>query len=150
VIEVRPLAGPEVDRADAVLPLHRLDRPRSEYFVAWDGEAPVGHVCLEWIDPPELQDLYVLPDRQSGGIGRALIAAAEDAVAARGHARLVLTVGLDNERARTIYERLGYTRTVRPAQRMKGTITIRGRPFDVDDTLLEYEKPVDSASDRSS
>jgi GNAT superfamily N-acetyltransferase len=150
VIEIRPLADGEVGQADAVLPLHRLDRPGSEYLVAWDGTAPVGHVCLEWIDPPELQDLFVLPARRSGGIGRALIAAAERAAAGRGHRRLVLTVGLDNTRAVAIYERLGYTRTATPPQRLKGQITIRGRPLDIDDTLLEYEKPVDFTAARSS
>jgi ribosomal protein S18 acetylase RimI-like enzyme len=150
VIEVRPLGDAELDQADAVLPLHRLDRPASQYLVAWDGEAPVGHVCLQWIEPPELQDLWVLPDRRSGGIGRALIAAAERETAARGHGRLLLSVGVHNERALSLYERLGYTRTETPPQRIKGTIRIRGRPLAVDDTLLEYEKPVDSAQPRSS
>ena len=48
------------------------------------------------------------------------------------------------------YERLGYVRTATPPQRLCGTITLRGRPLAVDDTLLEYEKPVDSAAARSS
>jgi GNAT superfamily N-acetyltransferase len=142
VIAIRALGDGERERADAVLPLHRLDRPRSEYLVAWDGEAPVGHVCIEWAEPPELQDLWVLQERQGAGIGSALVAAVEDRVAGRGGTRLRLSVSRDNERALRVYARLGYTRTATPPQRIAGTISVRGRPFPVDDTLLEFEKAI--------
>ncbi|MGZ4353315.1 MAG: GNAT family N-acetyltransferase [Gaiellaceae bacterium] len=149
-VEIRPLGGADRERADSALPLHRLEQPNSEYLVAWDDGEPVGHVCVEWCDPPELQDLWVLPERRSGGIGAALVAAVESAVAARGGTRLLLSVGIANEGAIRLYARLGYARTRHPPRRVKGTITLRGRPFEVDDTLLEFEKAVDSGPTRSS
>jgi len=140
VIEIRPLAaGAETERADAVLPLHRLEQANSEYLVAWDDEEPVGHVCLEWSEPPELQDLWVLPDRRGEGIGAALVGAVEERVAPRS-ARLRLTVGIANRGAARLYERLGYARTGAPPRRISGRIVLRGKPFEVDDTLLEYDK----------
>ena len=149
-LEIRPLGEADLARADAALPLSRLEQPGSEYLVAWDDCEPVGHVCVEWCDPPELQDLWVLPERRGGGVGSALVAAVESAVAARGGGRLLLSVGIANEGAIRLYARLGYSRTRHPPRRVKGTITLRGRPFEVDDTLLEFEKAVDSGSARSS
>lgn len=107
-------------------------------------------MCIEWAEPPELQDLWVLPERRGGGIGTALVAAVEEAVARRAGTRLVLTVGIANDGAVRLYRRLGYRRTRQPPRRLQGTITLRGRPFEVDDTLLEYEKAVDSGASRSS
>jgi ribosomal protein S18 acetylase RimI-like enzyme len=144
VIEIRPLTGEELARADARLPLHRLDRAESNYLVAWDGEAPVGQVCIEWTEPPELQDLWVVPERRGGGVGRALIARVEREAATRGHPRLLLSVGAGNDYALDLYRRLGYVRTATPPRRIKGTISLRGKPFDIDDTLLDFEKAVDS------
>lgn len=149
-MEIRPLAGAEREAADAALPLHRLEQPRSEYLVAWDGAEPLGHVCIEWSEPPELQDLWVLPELRSRGIGTALVAAVERRVAARGHDLLALTVGIGNTGAARLYERLGYRRTTAPPRRIRGTIMLRGEPFEVDDTLLEYEKAVDSGASRPS
>lgn len=142
MIEIRPLEPDEQERVDAELPLNRLDRPRSEYLVAWEDGVPLGHVCVEWAEPPELQDLWVLPERRRGGIGAALVGALEARVAARGLAVLALTVGIGNHSARRLYERLGYERTAVPPQRVKGTILLRGEPFEVDDTLLGFAKPL--------
>ena len=149
-MEIRPLGDADRARADSALPLHRLEQPNSEYLVAWDGDEPVGHVCLEWCDPPELQDLWVLPERRGDGIGAALVAAVESAVTARGCTRLLLSVGIANEGAIRLYGRLGYSRTRNPPRRVKGTIMLRSGPYEVDDTLLEYEKAVDSGPARSS
>lgn len=141
-LRIRRLARREHAAADAVLPLHRLDQPRSEYLVAWRGAEPVGHVCVEWCDPPELQDLWVLPERRSQGIGTALVAAVEARVARRGHDAVRLTVSVGNAGAARLYERLGYRRTGHPPRRVRGRIVLRGRPFDVDDTLVDYAKAV--------
>jgi len=59
---------------------------------------PIGHVA----------DLAVAPAAEGKGIARALMAAAEDWARARGYAWIDLNVGPGNERARTLYERLGY------------------------------------------
>lgn len=142
VIAVRALGRGDRDRVGSVLPLHRLGQPRARYLVAWDGDAAVGHVCIDWRDPAELQDLWVLPERRGEGIGATLVAAVEAAAAKRGRRAVRLSVGIDNDRARALYERLGYVRTATPPRRVKATIQLRAGPFDVDDTLLELEKPL--------
>ncbi|MBN9199982.1 MAG: GNAT family N-acetyltransferase [Microbacterium chocolatum] len=62
---------------------------------------------------PELKNLHVSPDLRSKGIGTAIIAAAEAAAVATGHATISVGVGVDNPDARRLYERLGYTATGR-------------------------------------
>jgi ribosomal protein S18 acetylase RimI-like enzyme len=137
----------EVQVVDAHLPLHRLDQYRrgnSTYLIAWDEEVPVGHGHLAWPElpgqPPELQDVFVLERLRRRGIASAVTRAAEREAAGRGFERLSLTVGVDNEPAQKLYERLGYRDTGREPERIQGTITIRGKPFEVDDTLLFLEK----------
>jgi GNAT superfamily N-acetyltransferase len=148
VIEARVLTAADLAAADAVLPLHRFDgwADDSTYLVAWDGPEPVGHVHIAWagteLGLPELQDMYVLPGRRSEGIGTALAETAEELAARRGHGHCSLSVSDQNRRARDLYERLGYTLADLPPKRVQGTITIRGEPFEVDDTLLYFTKPI--------
>ncbi len=52
-----------------------------------------------------------LPDRQGSGLGRAMMAAAEAWLKARGVWKVQLLVRADNARARGFYEGLGYTDT---------------------------------------
>jgi predicted N-acetyltransferase YhbS len=52
----------------------------------------------------------VTPPLRSSGIGSALVEEAERRVAERGFSRIGLAVGVDNPRARVLYERLGYER----------------------------------------
>jgi len=90
------------------------------YLIAWDGREPLGHALVVWAgashrevkaaieDCPEVDDIFVAERSRSQGVGTALIAAAEDAVAARGFDRIGLAVGRDNTRALALYERLGY------------------------------------------
>jgi GNAT superfamily N-acetyltransferase len=157
VIQTRVLTESEFDAADAVLPFHRFDgwRDDSTYLVAWDGARPVGHVHISWagteLHLPELQDMYVLPERRGAGIGAALAATAERLVAERGHSRCALSVSARNDRARSLYERLGYTPADLPPKKVQGTITIRGERVEVDDVLVYFTKRVvDFAADRSS
>ena len=75
---------------DAALPLHRLDGAGT-YLVAWDGDDPLGHAHFAWggtrLGVPEIQDVYVLPDRRREGIATALTGAAEALARTRGHDR---------------------------------------------------------------
>jgi GNAT superfamily N-acetyltransferase len=157
VIETRVLTEADFDLVDAALPLHRFDgwADDSTYLVAWDRGVPIGHVHIAWSDTelglPELQDMYVLPERRSEGIGGALVAAAEHVAVDRGHDHCSLSVGEGNRRARSLYERLGYAPAQVPSKRVQGTIWIRGEPVEVDDTLVYFTKRiVDLASGRSS
>jgi ribosomal protein S18 acetylase RimI-like enzyme len=58
----------------------------------------------------ELCAIHVDPDRQGGGVGRALMAAALVSLAAQGARRAVLWVLADNAPARRFYERGGWLR----------------------------------------
>jgi ribosomal protein S18 acetylase RimI-like enzyme len=93
---------------------------RATYLIAWRGDNPVGHLLLKWHgadDPavqvyvsecPELNAIGVRPDLQSQGIGTSLIRRAEDLVRTRGYGCVGLAVGVENHRARKLYEQLGY------------------------------------------
>lgn len=131
-VEVRPLAEAEVALVERHLGLdwgypdkHRqrlaLQR-RGElvYLIAWHQGAPVGHVMLRWSgapdppvasrlrDCPDIEDLFVLPQHRSRGIGSRLLDHAEGLARAQGYAQVGLGVGVDNPRARALYERRGY------------------------------------------
>jgi ribosomal protein S18 acetylase RimI-like enzyme len=142
-IDVRELTPEEVERVDARLPLHRLDGAQT-YFVAWLGHTPVGHAHVAWtgtkLGVPEVQDVFVVPEHRRQGIATALSRSAERESVRRGHHRISLSVGVENGPARRLYERLGYGDAGLEPERVLGTITIRGAPFDVDDTLLYLVK----------
>lgn len=131
---------------EAALPLDRLTGPitHAGYLIAWDEGSPIGHAYLAWagteLGLPELQDVFVTPERRGAGVGTALSREAERLVAARGHDRLSLSVGVGNTRARALYERLGYEPADHPQKRVRGTILLRSGPLDVDDTLVYYVK----------
>jgi ribosomal protein S18 acetylase RimI-like enzyme len=140
---VRPLAEEELELVDARLPLNRLDTAQT-YLVAWDGAEPVGHAHLAWtgttLGLPELQDVFVLPEHRGRGVGTELTRAGERLAAERGHSRMSLSVGAENDAARRLYERLGYVDAEIEPQRVLGTIVVRGKPFAVDDTLVYLVK----------
>jgi GNAT superfamily N-acetyltransferase len=126
------------------------------YLVAWDGEDPVGHAHVAWdgtdTGAPEVQDVFVLEERRRTGIATALMAHAERLVATRGHDRISIGHSTANDAAQRLYERLGYRDAGFPPRRVEGTILIRGRPLEVDDTIVYLVKdlPVDSGPARSS
>ena len=93
----------------------------SVYLIAWLAEVPVGHLDLWWQGAedcpsaqqhlagcPELNGIAVLPEYQSRGIGTRLIAAAEQMARERGFREVFVGVNIENARARSLYERLGY------------------------------------------
>jgi GNAT superfamily N-acetyltransferase len=89
-------------------------------LVAWLEGRPVGEVFLDRgpaKEPevrrhlpgvPQLDHLEVPGPFQGRGIGTALIHAAEATARQLGYERIALGVGLDNPKARRLYERLGY------------------------------------------
>jgi GNAT superfamily N-acetyltransferase len=134
---VRPLTDGELALVDERLPLHRLGRAGT-YLVAWDGDEPVGHAFLSWsgtkLGIPELQDVFVAPERRREGIASELTGAAEEEARRHGADRISLSVGTD-EAARALYEKLGFEDAGVEPERVSGTIVLRGKPFEVDDTL---------------
>jgi ribosomal protein S18 acetylase RimI-like enzyme len=101
---------------------------------------------------PEIQDVYVEPAHRRRGVATALSRGVEQEAVLRGHAQISLSVGLGNEPARRLYERLGYRDAGLEPERVLGTITIRGKPLDVDETLIYLVKDlsVDFGRSRSS
>ena len=56
-----------------------------------------------------IHDLAVMPEWRSRGLGRALLAAAEERARDRGCCRLTLEVLEKNDRARALYSRFGFS-----------------------------------------
>ncbi|MEU7478115.1 GNAT family N-acetyltransferase [Lentzea sp. NPDC042327] len=89
-------------------------------LVAWQGDAPIGHVFL-WLAPAEepeirthLRDvplithLEVHPGHRGQKVGTRLLEAAERQLAAMGHHKVALAVEESNTAAARLYIRLGY------------------------------------------
>jgi ribosomal protein S18 acetylase RimI-like enzyme len=139
-VSIRPLVPADVGRVSAVLGLARLYQGDGQYFVAWIGDEPVGHLHLALTDPPELQDVSVRPEYRRRGVASALTVAAEREARDRRFDRLRLGVSADNGGAQALYRGLGYGDAGVPPKRVQGTIVIRTGPMEVDDTLLIWEK----------
>jgi ribosomal protein S18 acetylase RimI-like enzyme len=118
-VEVRALAASEVGRLERDEPPGRgfaramweaQEAGGSVLLVAWDGDRHLGAGQLDLRgEVPELRNLHVDGAARGQGVGTALIRAAERLVGVGG--RLRVGVGLDNPRARALYERLGYRGT---------------------------------------
>jgi GNAT superfamily N-acetyltransferase len=150
-IDVRELKPADVERVDTRLPLHRLDVAQT-YLIAWEGDDPIGHAHVAWagtdIGVPEVQDVFVVEERRRQGVATALMEHAERLAAARGHPQISIGYGVANEAARGLYTRLGYRNAGRDPKRVQGAILIRGRPVEVDDTLVYLVKDVDLEAPR--
>ena len=148
MITITELTPEELPEVDGRLPLSRLDQHAAEgstYLIAWEDDEPVGHAHVAWerthVGVPEIQDVYVLPERRSRGIATLLGEAAEEEARARGWESISLSVSQDgNPAARRLYERLGYVDAGLEPVRVCGSIMLRGRPFEVDDTLVYLRK----------
>jgi GNAT superfamily N-acetyltransferase len=148
VLSITELRATDVPAVDLQLPLNRLDQHAEEgstYLIAWEEDRAVGHAHVAWkgthAGVPEIQDVFVLPELRRRGIATRLTRAAEDEARRRGWDRISLSVSAEgNDPARGLYDRLGYLDAGLSPVRVLGTITLRGRPFDVDDTLCYLTK----------
>jgi GNAT superfamily N-acetyltransferase len=57
----------------------------------------------------EIDEFFVVPEARARGVGTALLAAVETALAASGCVRVQLQLGVANPKARAFYERQGFT-----------------------------------------
>jgi GNAT superfamily N-acetyltransferase len=113
-----PVGGGEPLRPDVrerLVPGLR-DHPTAVVLLAFLGRRPVGiAVCFVGFTTFQarpllnIHDLAVVPEHRGTGIGRLLLAAAEVRAQRRGCCKLTLEVQDDNRRARTLYERFGFT-----------------------------------------
>lgn len=107
----------------------RLEHDQAIVLMAESGGRVVGFTQLfpgfssiaaapSWL----LGDLFVLDTERGRGVARALLAAAEDSAASAGAVSIVLETARSNDRARRLYESVGYRE---------------------DDVYLTYEKPLE-------
>ena len=90
------------------------------YLVAWLENLPVGHAFIKWsganTEPmlsrlhecPVIEDLFVVPDQRSKGIGTSILGHAEALASQDAYKHIGLGVEVRNTRARRLYERIGY------------------------------------------
>ncbi len=125
--------------------MHRLESGQT-YLVAWDGGEPVGHAHVAWeettLGVPEIGDVFVPAELRGRGIGTELSEAAEQLARARGHRQISISASIANEGALRLYRRLGYRDAGLPPKRVQGTIIVRARPMEIDDTLLYLVKDI--------
>lgn len=81
------------------------------YAAAWLNHQPVGTVVLDLVSnhSPELKHLFVQESAQGGGVGTVLCTWTENRAIQAGFDKPYLSVGIENQAARRLYERLGFT-----------------------------------------
>lgn len=132
IIEIKPLTAGELAVVESQINfdwaahqkhherLDQQDAGKAIYLLAWHEKIPVGHVLLEWSgttdEPirsqisgcPNLEDLFVVPQYRSKGVGSRLLQEAEVRVQQEGYNRIGLGVAVDNAGARRRYQQQGY------------------------------------------
>ena len=82
---------------------------RGAFWVAFEGDEPVGFVALEELEPvPEIHEIVVDPNWRGKSLSRKLMEKALNYLSRRGFSRVALWVGEYNQRARHFYEKLGF------------------------------------------
>ena len=108
---------------------------RSGFWIAFDGDEPVGSIALAALDErrAELDAMYVVPARRRSGIAGALMAQVEAHARKNGTTQIVLRAGAPQPEALEFYRAAGFT----PIERF-------GRWTD-DNTAACFGKAVDKA-----
>jgi GNAT superfamily N-acetyltransferase len=148
VVDIKPIIGTDITLLEKRFPegklskhaerFSRQQKGEATYLIAWIQGQPVGHVLLKWggsqDEPvvrqlrftfPDIEDLFVLAELRSQGIGSQLLRFAERLAREQGYTNLGLSVAAEtNYPARRLYERLGYQ------DAHFGEYTERGEYFD--------------------
>lgn len=84
--------------------------PDGVFLVGYDGERAVAIGGLRRLADGvcEIKRMYVVPDARSRGVGRALLAALEDAGRELGYQRARLDAGPEQKHSRVLFEATGY------------------------------------------
>lgn len=84
----------------------------ADVLVAERDGRPLGFGACEHADN-DISDIWVSPEHEGQGVGRALIAALEARARERGFAVMTIGAAAANERAHGLYRHLGYVETER-------------------------------------
>ena len=124
------LADPDPVR-DAEIAMRDVIGGRWGEFLPWaspvvDGEAGLAAASLVVRAPygPLIADVMVDPRQQGHGLGRAVLVATISALRARQESVIVLNVTEGNLRARKLYERIGFVRSIGPSHGWYSTARI--------------------------
>ena len=84
--------------------------PRGRLLLAMAGHAPAGCVALREIDHErcEMKRMFVYPEQQGQGVGRALAEAVIREARAIGYRRMLLDTSIRQAEAQALYRRLGF------------------------------------------
>jgi GNAT superfamily N-acetyltransferase len=95
--------GPSATPAD-------FSPPGGTFVVGWDGDRPVAGGGIKRLEDgaAEIKRMYVAPEARGGGIGRALLAALEDAARELGYRVVRLDTGRFQASALRMYQEAGY------------------------------------------
>jgi [ribosomal protein S18]-alanine N-acetyltransferase len=106
---IAPLVPAAVwDRVRAANPFRPFLRHRCHTVVVGElGGEPAG-IAARDRDGDYISDLWVAPHLEGRGVGSALLASLEEAIARQGHGRARLEVLTANSRAYALYRRRGY------------------------------------------
>src|SRR5688572_6841115 len=101
--------------------LERQNEGLGVFLVALLHDETVGYLTLHWRANPRspeywkdgltayVEDFVVVENHRGRGIGTAMMEASEAMSRDRGLSRMTIGVGVENDGARRLYERLGYT-----------------------------------------
>ncbi len=91
------------------------EHPTAVVFLAFHGDSPVGYTLAfmgysSFAAKPllNLHDVAVVPEARGQGVGRALLDTAESYARDAGCVKLTLEVLDDNDRARSLYRKVGF------------------------------------------
>jgi ribosomal protein S18 acetylase RimI-like enzyme len=171
-VEVRPVARHSLLLLERYLPygppekhaerLKRQEKGEVLYLIAWSGGKPVGHALLKWRGAaeehlasrlqdscPDIEDLLVHEQHRSEGVGTQLVREAERLAVEKGFRQIGLGVGVHNERARKLYERLGFQPLGLPPHEERGEyVDQNGRTASWVEACIYMVKPLDEKGDR--
>ena len=113
---------PEAGPAKHAERFARQQKGEAIYLIAWIQGQPAGHALIKWggsqdepvarqirTATPDIEDLFVYGELRSQGIAGQLLSFAERLAREQGYTKVGLSVAVEtNERARRLYERLGY------------------------------------------
>ena len=129
----------EIALADHGIVRHALSHPSPEtsIVIAEDPPGtPVGYVFATtqnnyFTGKPQahIEILAVAPVAERRGIGRALLDAIEGWAVGRGYGEITLNVFADNERARVVYDRLGYRAEMLRYRKALDTTSVAAEPL---------------------